>query len=83
MKKILTLAISVLLTMGSTSVIAEDRKHDHKNNDHKYHNGCKNLPDYHNVAHALEEAVAADSNGLNNDMWATVVDRDGIVCVVA
>jgi len=28
-------------------------------------------------------AVAAESSGLNNQMWATRVDRDGVVCAVA
>jgi uncharacterized protein GlcG (DUF336 family) len=32
---------------------------------------------------ALKKAVADDSSGFNNDMWAVVVDRDGHVCAVA
>src|SRR5262245_10381682 len=32
---------------------------------------------------ALTAAVAAESSGLNNQMWATIVDRDGVVCAVA
>jgi uncharacterized protein GlcG (DUF336 family) len=32
---------------------------------------------------ALEKAVADDKSGLNNHMWATIVGRDGTVCVVA
>src|SRR5690242_7515948 len=33
---------------------------------------------------ALETVVAAANNGgLKNDMWATLVDQDGIVCAVA
>ena len=31
---------------------------------------------------ALVAAVKAETSGLNNQMWATVVDRDGIVCSV-
>jgi uncharacterized protein GlcG (DUF336 family) len=31
---------------------------------------------------ALDAAVAADASGLNNQMWATIVDRDGVVCAV-
>jgi uncharacterized protein GlcG (DUF336 family) len=31
---------------------------------------------------ALIAAVAAESSGLNNQMWATIVDRDGVVCAV-
>ena len=32
---------------------------------------------------ALEAATQQETSGLNNDMWGTVVDRDGIVCAVA
>ena len=32
---------------------------------------------------ALAKALADENSGLNNQMWATIVDRDGIVCVVA
>ncbi len=46
-------------------------------------NNCKNLPSHHALRMALEAAVAAEVSGLNFDMWATIVDRDGIVCAVA
>ena len=32
---------------------------------------------------ALVAAAAAETSGLNNHMWATIVDRDGVVCAVA
>jgi uncharacterized protein GlcG (DUF336 family) len=46
-------------------------------------NDCKNLPSFATLKAALATATAAESSGLNNNMWATVVDRDGIVCAVA
>jgi len=46
-------------------------------------NGCGNLPDYAALKTALATAVNAETSGLNNQMWATLVDRDGIVCAVA
>jgi len=46
-------------------------------------NGCKNLPDYSALKAALVAATAAETSGLNNQMWATIVDRDGVVCAVA
>jgi len=46
-------------------------------------NGCASLPDYNMLKMALESAVSAETSGLNNQMWATIVDRDGIVCAVA
>ncbi|MFV1950679.1 MAG: heme-binding protein [Nitrospinota bacterium] len=45
---------------------------------------CSDVPDYAAVSTALSAVVAAGGNeGLGNNMWATVVDRDGIVCAVA
>ena len=44
---------------------------------------CGNLPSYAQLKGALDQAVAAETSGLNLHMWATIVDRDGIVCAVA
>lgn len=46
-------------------------------------NACKNLPNFSALKAALEAATAAETSGLNNQMWATIVDRDGVVCAVA
>jgi len=46
-------------------------------------NNCANLPDYATLKPALVSAVAAEASGLHNQMWATIVDRDGVVCAVA
>lgn len=46
-------------------------------------NNCKSLPDYNALKAALVAATAAETSGLNNQMWATIVDRDGVVCAVA
>jgi uncharacterized protein GlcG (DUF336 family) len=46
-------------------------------------NDCKDLPSYGALKAALDSAVAAETSGLNFHMWATVVNRDGIVCAVA
>jgi uncharacterized protein GlcG (DUF336 family) len=44
---------------------------------------CTGLPTYAQLTTALQSVVAGGNNGgLGNDMWATVVDRDGIVCAV-
>lgn len=46
-------------------------------------NGCNSLPRYSELKAALAAATAAETSGLNNQMWATLVDKDGIVCAVA
>jgi uncharacterized protein GlcG (DUF336 family) len=47
---------------------------------------CSGLPSNAALKSALEGAVAAESappHGLHNQMWATIVNRDGFVCAVA
>jgi uncharacterized protein GlcG (DUF336 family) len=44
---------------------------------------CKDLPGFDKLKPALDQAVAAESTGLKLHMWATIVDRDGIVCAIA
>ncbi|MEZ4728473.1 MAG: haloalkane dehalogenase [Caldilineaceae bacterium] len=44
---------------------------------------CAALPAYETLTATLQEVVAAgDNGGFGNEMWATLVDRDGIICVV-
>src|SRR5205085_1502697 len=44
---------------------------------------CAGLPSHDQLKTALAAAVSAETSGLNNHMWATIVNRDGIVCAVA
>jgi uncharacterized protein GlcG (DUF336 family) len=46
-------------------------------------NACKNLPGHAALKAALAAATATETSGLNNHMWGTIVDRDGVVCAVA
>jgi hypothetical protein len=41
---------------------------------------CKHLPSHAQLKAALDAAVAAEMSGFNLHMWATLVNRDGIVC---
>lgn len=45
-------------------------------------NQCSSLPDHSALTTALKTARAEANGGLNLDMWASIVDRDGIVCAV-
>jgi uncharacterized protein GlcG (DUF336 family) len=47
------------------------------------HDACDSLPNFTALKAALDAATSAETSGLNNHMWATVVDRDGVVCAVA
>lgn len=44
---------------------------------------CSNLPNYVDLQKALKEVRETANGGLNLDMWATLVDRSGVVCAVA
>lgn len=44
---------------------------------------CAGLPSHPQLKAALESARAQSNGGFNLDMWATVVNRDGVVCRVA
>ena len=46
-------------------------------------NSCAGLPAYSALKTALDTAVSTETSGLNLHMWATIVDRDGVVCAVA
>src|ERR1051325_4002323 len=43
---------------------------------------CRGLPDYATLKKALDAATSEEKSGLNNQMWATIVGRDGTVCAV-
>ncbi|HUS09695.1 MAG TPA: heme-binding protein [Pyrinomonadaceae bacterium] len=44
---------------------------------------CHGLPTHDELKDALVAAVSAETSGLNLHMWATIVDRQGVVCAVA
>jgi uncharacterized protein GlcG (DUF336 family) len=44
---------------------------------------CRNMPTQAALKAALVAATQAETSGLNNHMWATIVNRDGVVCTVA
>jgi len=46
-------------------------------------NGCASLPNHAALKAALDKATSDEKSGLNNQMWATIVDHDGVVCAVA
>ena len=45
-------------------------------------NDCKDLPSHSDLSSKLATVVAGTTGGFENDMWATIVDSNGVVCVV-
>jgi uncharacterized protein GlcG (DUF336 family) len=46
-------------------------------------NFCRDLPSHGALKAALEAARAMANGGFSLDMWATLVNRDGVVCAIA
>jgi len=67
------LGAMVLAPVGSTA----------KDDEGGGRSGCRGLPIHPQLKAALDAAVQTETSGLNNHMWATIVNRDGIVCAVA
>src|SRR6266446_6200146 len=71
------LALATSLACASFTVIAEDGLPG-------VPFGCADLPTHAQLAGALKSVVTNDNNGgIGLNMWATVVNRDGVVCAVA
>ena len=67
------LVIATAFTVGAANA----------DNDEAGGHGCNSLPGHAALKAALASATATETSGLNNQMWGTIVDRDGIVCAVA
>lgn len=76
MRKHFTLKSAVLLALGATSVFGQTTTPP-ANQD------CADVPSYADLKSALIAAQKQKNGGLGFQMWATVVNRDGIVCAVA
>jgi uncharacterized protein GlcG (DUF336 family) len=71
-------AIVGSLTLSMGVVRAEGDKDDSGSR-----NACKALPSWAELKAALKAAQAQNNGFLGNQMWGTIVNRDGIVCAVA
>ena len=90
-----SLALSIALTLaGNAGGVMADSKSKDKNEDRQSSGAaaCKQVaaaldttPDgiHDALKTALRAAVTAEGSGLNLNMWATLVNRDGVVCAVA
>lgn len=73
MKLLRVVLILALLSLAGVAVAAPQAQE----------NGCGALPTHDQLKAALTAARGEDNGGFNLDMWGTIVDRDGVVCVVA
>ena len=78
-RQVMTKGVAVVVVFGFMVVGIETARAD----DNQDSGTCAGLPGFAALKTALGTATAAESSGLNNQMWATIVDRDGVVCAVA
>lgn len=74
MRKIVTVAVCLLTGAGAVQAAS---------NDHNDSSSCSQLPSYGALRAALIAAQSTPNGGFGLNMWATVVNRDGVVCAVA
>ena len=67
----------IALTVAATLVIFAGRS------EASHGTACNDLPSHDRLEVALTAARGESNGGFNLDMWATVVNRDGMVCGVA
>jgi uncharacterized protein GlcG (DUF336 family) len=70
-------AAAVCLLAGSGAVQAAN------NNNYGNTSSCSQLPSYFVLRAALVAAQSTPNGGFGLNMWATMVNRDGVVCAVA
>src|SRR4249920_2957787 len=73
MRKNLSCLMGVVLLLAAGRARADDDRS----------SACRDLPSHAALRAQLEAARAQPNGGFNLEMWATVVNRDGIVCAVA
>lgn len=71
------------LAAFSISVMATAAAQNDDGDDNRGSSRCGALPTHAQLKTALTTARQADNGGFDLDMWATIVDRDGVVCAVA
>jgi uncharacterized protein GlcG (DUF336 family)/uncharacterized membrane protein YtjA (UPF0391 family) len=68
---------------GTPNANANGDANGNASDDSEGNNSCVGLPGYSALKAALVAATETETSGLNNQMWGTIVDRDGVVCAVA
>ncbi len=76
----IVLILSTLCVLASP-VFADDD--DERRGGAREASQCKQLPGHQALRTALQDAVAVETSGFDSEMWAVIIDRDGIVCAVA
>jgi uncharacterized protein GlcG (DUF336 family) len=71
------------VTVAAAAISARTANADSTEGGTSIEQACSGLPTHHALQGALTDARNQKNGGFDLDMWATVVNRDGIVCAVA
>src|SRR5712692_9286836 len=82
MQKAATVIVALVCAVVVANAAKPKADDDDADKDDK-NSACAGLPDHTALKAALDSAVATETSGLNLQMWATIVNRDGVVCAVA
>jgi uncharacterized protein GlcG (DUF336 family) len=81
---LLSSAAALIVGSGGTAAAETNGERSDSNKGSSSQGGvCTGLPSHSALENALKSARAQANGGFNLDMWATVVNRDGVVCAVA
>ncbi len=81
----ISLALVGLSLVSGATLLAGDGNGNGNGNGNGYGSGdaCRGLPSYSALQSQLAGAQSQQNGGFGLNMWATVVNRDGVVCAVA
>jgi uncharacterized protein GlcG (DUF336 family) len=80
-RNLAVLGAAALTVLASTPTTAQDQQDQALQSQSQ--SQCNGLPSRGALRAALSQAQSEDNGGFSLDMWATVVNRDGVVCAVA
>ena len=81
---VVTVAIGAMCALTAGAVSAQNGNAQGANSQNgSQSSACKDLPSQSALRAALVDATHAMNGGFGLNMWATVVNRDGVVCAVA
>jgi uncharacterized protein GlcG (DUF336 family) len=75
---LVALGTATFFATASASMSAQNQ-----NNNDNNSSACNGLPSHSALRAALQQARNDNNGGFDLDMWATIVNRDGVVCAVA
>src|SRR2546430_8512886 len=75
--------VKAVIVFATLNIAGGFRAYAQDNDFARESNGCGGQLSYSALKAALVAAASVDKSGLNNQLWATILDHDGVVCAIA